>query len=165
MMINLVPECQAIMIITSSKPINPTVTIKPQGWIGILVSVECRTVSWRYHDWTPNLLEGNVDGMEPTSAPEQHQAADRLKTYIFCKQSWSSEVCRRRFYRLRHDTVILSITKLVTKGHDNVGSKTRSKDKRTSYQSYRDNDVSLFSRGRDGLMSLTSPSDGRERSG
>ena len=75
------------------------------------------------------------------------------------------EVCRRRFYRLRHDTVILSITKLITKGHDNVGSKTRSKDKRTSYQSYRDNDVSLFSRGRDGLMSLASPSDGRERSG
>ena len=25
------------MIITSSKPINPTVSINPQGWIGILV--------------------------------------------------------------------------------------------------------------------------------
>ena len=44
------------------------------------------------------------------------------------------EVCRRRFYRLRHDTVILSITKLITKGHDNVGSKTRAKENEPRYK-------------------------------
>ena len=42
------------------------------------LSVEYRLVSWRYHDSNPNLLEGNVDGMESTSAQEQNQVADRL---------------------------------------------------------------------------------------
>ena len=81
------------MIITSSNTLTPPLPlihkVGSESWsaAGLLgqqrgnLSVEYRLVSLRYHDSNPNLLEGNVDGMESASAQEQNQVADRLKLY------------------------------------------------------------------------------------
>ena len=92
MMINLVPKCQAIMIITSSKHINPAVTINPQGRIGVLVC--CWGNREATSQWNTDWCHGDITTPIQTSWKEmqmewsRHQRKNRtrLQTDLCCRQ-------------------------------------------------------------------------------